>query len=421
MNDLKLIRDIQILYNKDVYFWGAGKIGMESAALIEGCNINVVGFCDNNEQLEGSYIKKYKVFSPKEIKAKIIQNDNIVIVITSNYLEQIHQQLVQMGMDSENIFSKFALYYSLLRNIDCVLIPDNYRDSYKRKYGRWKIINHKRADYRFSFKYYAYNWEKIIQDNPIVIYQPGKVASTTLFQSIKSCGMEVIQTHALAYREEFMDKDMKDLYSEFRNSCSQKHNIKIISGVREPIKRDISYLFEHINLPFVELYDTFDNDLLQDLQDCLGKFFTAKVDRFQDMSPTLIHHMIRVNGGIFQWFERELRQVYQINILDYPFDKEKGYAIIKKENVELLIYKMEKLDNLETVIGDFIGIDNFRIRNTNLASDRDYRYAYKQVLDTVQLPESYINLYYMDNVYMDHFYTKKEKDNFLRQWRRNSE
>ena len=139
------------------------------------------------------------------------------------------------------------------------------------------------------------------------------------------------------------------------------------------------------------------------------------------MSPTLIHHMIRVNGGIFQWFERELRQVYQINILDYPFDKEKGYAIIKKENVELLIYKMEKLDNLETVIGDFIGIDNFRIRNTNLASDRDYRYAYKQVLDTVQLPESYINLYYMDNVYMDHFYTKKEKDNFLRQWRRNSE
>ena len=57
MNDLKLIRDIQILYNKDVYFWGAGKIGMESAALIEGCNINVVGFCDNNEQLEGFFTK----------------------------------------------------------------------------------------------------------------------------------------------------------------------------------------------------------------------------------------------------------------------------------------------------------------------------------------------------------------------------
>lgn len=418
MNDLRLIREIQILYDKKVYLWGAGIIGRECVDFLEGSGIDIVGICDNNKQLQGTYIGAYLIFSEEEIKSRMIDFDHSIIVITSNHLEQIHQQLLEMGVDPDKIFSKFALYYSILKNIDHSLIPSSYREAFKDKYRRWKYINHRRADHRFSFKYYAYNWEKMIQSNPIVIYQPGKVASATMLNSIKAYGRNVVATHALAFRDEFMDTEMKSMYLDLLDSAKKKNKIRLISGVREPIKRDISYLFEHICLPFVELYDEFDSDLVENIEDCLIRYFVERKKEFKGMSPTLIHHMIRVNGGLFQWFERELSEVYQINILEYPFDKEKGYAIIKKGNVELLIYKLEKLNSLENVIGEFLGIDDFRLMNTNLSSDKDYRYAYDQVMDMLQLPECYIDMYYKDNEYMDHFYTEKEKDDLLIQWKR---
>lgn len=416
MNDLRLIKDIQIMYNKEVFLWGAGKVGRECADYLAGSNMNILGFCDTNEQLKGSYVKGYRVFSKKEIADKISENADIVVVITADCLEPIHQQVLEMGVNADNIFSKFALYYTILQNINCTLVPEGYREKFKRDYKRWKFINHKRADYRFSFKYYAYNWDKIIQKNPVVVYQPGKVASSTLTNSVTACGLEAIQTHALAFRNEFMDKEMENLYQEFKYAMSEAQSVKVISAVREPIMRDISHIFEHINLPFVELYEDFDNDLLQSVQECIEKNIVKRIENWEGMSPTLIHHLLRINGGLFQWFERELKEVYGINILDYPFERGKGYTIIKKGNVELFVFKMEKLNQLEEVLGKFLGVDNFHIISTNLSANKDYRYAYKQVLDTIKLPESYIDMYYKNNIYMDYFYTEEEKEKFLKKW-----
>lgn len=418
MNDLKLIGDIRILYEKEIFLWGAGKIGKECIAYLSGSGVKVVGFCDNNEQLINKYVEGYRVFSKQELQETLRRNRDTVVVITSLYLDEIHDELIEIGMDSDNIFSKFALYYSMLVNIDHELIPKKYRTNFKGSYERWKMINHRRSDFRFSFKYYAYNWESVIEKNPIVIFQPGKVASTTMLRSINVCGLEGIQTHALAYRDEFMDEDMRRLYLEFRRTISEAQCVKVISAVREPVQRDISYIFEHINLPFVEIYRDFDSYLLQNVSDCLMDYFINKKDDFCGMSPTLIHHMLRINGGMFQWFERELEKVYHINVFDYPFDVEKGYTVIKKDNVELFLFKLEKLDGLEQVIGEFLGMDNFKLVNANLAADRDYRFAYKQILDMIQLPESYLDFYYKNNEYTNHFYSKEEQDKFLKNWRR---
>lgn len=418
MNDLKLIDDIKIMYKKDILLWGAGRIGRECAAYLAGSDMHVIGFCDNNEQLKGKYVEGYRVFSKGEIQDELIRNRDIAVVITSDYLEEIHEALIDLRVSSDNIFSKFALQYSIFKNIDNAIIPKCYRENFKKNYQRWRIINHKRADYRFSFKYYAYNWEKIIQKNPIVIFQPGKVASTTILKSISACGLESVATHALAYREEFMDDEMRHLYLEFKKSISNAQCIKIISAVREPVKRDISYIFEHVNLPFVEIYKDFNNQFVQDVYDCLDNYFVKKKENFDGMSPTLIHHMLRINGGIFQWFEREMEAVYNIDILAYPFDKKKGYTVIKKDNIELLLFKLEKLNNLEREIGEFLGVNNFKIVNANLAAGRDYRYAYKQTLNTIKLPETYLDMYYKNNKYMNHFYSKEEQADYLKEWHR---
>ncbi len=416
MNDLKLISDIQIIYKKEIYLWGAGKIGRECIAYLAGSDINIVGFCDNNEQLQNKLIQGYRVFSKQELQEKIKKSMNIAVVITSLHLEEIHEELIEIGLNPDNIFTKFALYYSIFINIDHNIFPKNYRDSFKESYKRWKMINQRRADYRFSFKYYAYNWEKVICKNPIVIFQPGKVASTTIMKSIGACGMECIQTHALAYRGEFMDEEMRQLYLEFKKAVSNAECVRVISAVREPVQRDISYIFEHINLPFVEIYKGFDSHLLQNIADCLKEFFMNKKDDFCGMSPTLIHHMLRINGGMFSWFERELKEVYHIDILDYPFDIEKGYTVIKKDNIELFLFKLEKLSELEGTIGEFLGSDNFKIINANLAADRDYRFAYKQALNTIKLPDSYLDMYYNNNVYTNHFYSKEEQESYLKKW-----
>ena len=46
-----------------------------------------------------------------------------------------------------------------------------------------------------------------------------------------------------------------------------------------------------------------------------------------------------------------MKEVFGIDVFAYPFDAEKGYTLIKEGNIELLLMKMEKLSELENVIG----------------------------------------------------------------------
>ena len=62
------------------------------------------------------------------------------------------------------------------------------------------------------------------------------------------------------------------------------------------------------------------------------------------------------------------KEILGVDIFDYSFDKEKGYSIIKKGNLEILIYTLESLSAIgEEAISSFLGIPNFKLIRANEA------------------------------------------------------
>lgn len=128
-----------------------------------------------------------------------------------------------------------------------------------------------------------------------------------------------------------------------------------------------------------------------------------------------------INGGrgyyadIADWFEDHIEKTFDINIFEYPFDKEKGYSIIKKNNISIFIYRLDKLSQLEREIGEFVGDTSFTLVKTNVASDKEYSFAYNEYLKNVKIKKEFFNtLTYSKG--MTHFYTDEECRQYKNKW-----
>lgn len=122
-----------------------------------------------------------------------------------------------------------------------------------------------------------------------------------------------------------------------------------------------------------------------------------------------------------EWFDEQLKKNLGIDVFQYPFDQKKGYTIIKKDNIELFLFKVEKMEAVSDKISEFAGTDKLPDINANAAKQKWYRLAYAQFRKEIQLPAEYVNHYYERNVKMDYFYSQEEKAGFLNQWRGNSD
>jgi hypothetical protein len=124
-------------------------------------------------------------------------------------------------------------------------------------------------------------------------------------------------------------------------------------------------------------------------------------------------------GHQFNWFDNEIKAVLGIDVYKHPFNREKGYSIIKQDNIEVLVLKLEKLNTLESVIGEFVGVSDFKLVNINEANSKPVKYLYKNVRESIKLPRKIFDFYYKDNPRMNHFYTKEEQAEFLKKWENN--
>ncbi len=87
------------LTGKKVLLFGAGSSGLKS---LEECNrvqAEVLGFVDNNQSLRGTVIEGYPVYTPKDI----FEFPDATILIASIYVNEIRQQLYEMGIDENRI------------------------------------------------------------------------------------------------------------------------------------------------------------------------------------------------------------------------------------------------------------------------------------------------------------------------------
>lgn len=256
------------------------------------------------------------------------------------------------------------------------------------------------------------------EDLLILIYQMGKVGSQTINNSLRPFGLPVYHLHWL--KRDKLIEHLKEKHVTDRTQYLQilKHGVsflshinysemglerkkwKIISLIREPVARNVSVFFHFIKKWFpryVRKYKTkhMTNDKLRD-------FFLENFSR----------HNLPLS-----WFDKEMKQVFKIDIFSEEFPKSKGYKIYTGNHTDLLLLKLEKLNNYASeAIKKFLGIDNFVLQDTNLARDQFYHSLYHEFISSRILPRSYVEKMY-NSKYAKHFYSEEELNTFRKKWK----
>lgn len=232
---------------------------------------------------------------------------------------------------------------------------------------------------------------------PVFVYQMGKVGSTSIYESVRSAGMDVFHAHVLTYPKE---KQIPKGF-EFQIKSGWLLNEKLIgSGVpmklitltRDPVARNISAYFHNL-----------ESICRRSDQAETRKLLSVFLQKYQ-------HHIP------LSWFDDELKAVTGIDCYQHEFNKKEGFGTISLNNIELLVMNVE-LDNAEKerVLGEFLGLPRFRLLERNVASEKNYAAQYADFQKLIQLPDTYLNDM-LDSKYCRHFYDDESIAGFYRKW-----
>jgi hypothetical protein len=252
---------------------------------------------------------------------------------------------------------------------------------------------------------------------PIVVWQMGKVGSSTVCKSLKSIDLPnlIFQIHFLnpdnlsRVLNRYQQKGIpvprhidygKILLDQYGKTGGRQW--KIITIVRDLIAVKISSFFENLNL-YINYYG--------DLTFANGDVNTAvAVKALQDQLSNFDESI----DYICTWFDKEIKQMLKLDVFDYPFDHEKGYTIIRGGDKDLLILKAELLNTtFHESISTFLNIDYpFELKNANISEKKYYSAAIKQVRNDLVIPEDTLNKI-NSSKYMRHFYPVKPERNVM--------
>jgi len=258
----------------------------------------------------------------------------------------------------------------------------------------------------------------------VVIYQMGKVGSSTVKHSLNELGraMNLYHVHALTQerldwlqgtyrnvsrvrgRAVVHDHLVEGIYLRKKLDRGTQQRWKVITLIRDPIARNISTFFQSLDIFFPEWVKERNNaqDDLVDHVDEMIELFLSKVD----------HKLPLV------WFDKYLKPVFDIDVYEQKFPVSKGYAIYANEHAELLLMKLEDLDHsAPTAFKEFLDIEDFELKKANISGDKVYSQAYSKFKGLIKLSDSYIDETYSSQ-FARHFYTQDEIEQLRAKWTR---
>lgn len=402
--------------DKGIILYGASGTGKKMAMFLNklGLNDRVLAVIDSDEKKWEHNWMQYKVSNPKALN---LLSKDAIIVITSVYLNEIYQFLKQEIKCSQKICSIFsfqlAIHYDIMNTSN--YIKDEVMINYKIKYELWKKSDMSRL---LARRYHIFfDMIKCIIEKPVSILLCGiqKTGNWSLKTSFETSMKldNVIFTNHESYCDKFTYKNIKEILQ-----IMNQHEIKIISGVREPIERIISQKWQRIEMP----YDCYDDSSIPIIVDENYDDFITNLTSYKksklNFSVTQFDYNNYINfyADIYDWFEDNIKKIFDINIFEYSFNKEKGYSIINNKNISIFIYRLDKLSKLEKEIGEFIGDTSFTLTKANVASEKKYAFAYNEYLKKVKIKKSFFDSLTCSKG-MTHFYTEEECAKYNEKWK----
>lgn len=391
IKDLDLLKDIAPLFKKKIVIWGVGYTGRlilkELKAM--GAGNKGIYLCDTyaggvqNEMEE-------KILLPEMLKSELYQVnlEDVIFLVTVKEIkaqDEILKKIENTYGDAVDIYTEYAIKWGIYFNINHPYIKKDYRFRKLNKREEERICNRSSIDKLKLNAFRYFSFLPLHDDEIILIYQVGKVGSSTIYNTLQNYNRYALHCHTLAG----IEQKENDLY----NLVNMKSG-KIITLVRDPIARLISAMWQ-------VMCETGRYSLEADFFEVENYFFGG--EGFENVQ--------------FEWFHNEIEKIFKIDVFQYSFNQEKGYSIIKKGNIELLLIKMEKLNELENVIGEFLGIEQFHMQKSNEGKEKTYRFAYRAYQESfASVSKEKLEDIYLRNEYMRFFYSEQERQNLYNKW-----
>lgn len=253
---------------------------------------------------------------------------------------------------------------------------------------------------------------------PVLVYQMGKVGSSTVYNSLLDMGLKnsIHHVHFLSvdlpeYRRRhelagifpapyhiFLGEALSKVIAKRRG-----FPIKIISLVRDPVALVVSALFENTY---------FNKELLENDSDVIDP--QKAIDQLE------LYFQVPDNCRyIYDWFDREFKHVFGIDVFATPFPVEKGYEVYSYNNVEALVIRLEDLaEKGPKSIAAFLGLDApLSLQLKNIRTEIKLSDSYQKVLNGICLDKDLCGEIYSSR-FVKHFYTDEMIEKFITKWSR---
>lgn len=247
-------------------------------------------------------------------------------------------------------------------------------------------------------------------DNIILVYSIGKVGSSSVYKSIKDSPLvkaPIFHVHSLneerikEQKRYYLDSERKSIPFHLIQSSiitsqldSYKGKITVLTLIREPLVREISSLFQ----------DSFN----------FTKSMTIDKDLISNVIDEKLHDLLKELPEV-SWFERELKEVFGIDIFDIDFDINKGYHINISDQVNFTLIRLENLNvNFEQISKILFDLSEpITMSPSNVSNSKFYHKDYKMISRERLLSgkeiERIINTAYINKFYPDYIQEIKEK------------
>jgi len=246
--------------------------------------------------------------------------------------------------------------------------------------------------------------------NSIIVYTYGRVGSTSIYKSINTIEKS-FHFHNLVpgFKQYIQSDDCPCLDYYLKN-----HQIKIISGVREPVSRTISAFFTWMDKIGTRndysQYSGYSNYYLGDREDIIKKNIDIIIEKFfEALSKDDIFDPLE------SWFDKNIKKYFEIDVYNEKFDQDQGFCQIDKGNHSLFLYRQEDLKNNVTGgIKDFLGIksDDFYIQQHNQSSNNWNSDIYREFKNNIKFDIKHLEKIYCNKKFR-HFYSEKNIENFI--------
>lgn len=224
--------------------------------------------------------------------------------------------------------------------------------------------------------------KRFTDPNLVLIYQYGKVGSTSLADSIPGA----VNVHTL-YATALCPFGFRQRYSVWRRwfgfplyrvwrrfLIRRRTKVDIIVPLRAPWERNISMYFQDLPFWYVKHFAT--------------KKANQKTEGL-DLIKNIFHETFD-HDGPDRWFQEEFCRLTGVDLNEIPFDKSTGFCMIEKGRFRCLLLTTDHLRRSvgAVTIRDFLGRP-LDIKDSNRGERKWYASVYQEFLNDQELIDSY--------------------------------